>query len=268
MDGKLQWQLEKTFTSPTPAHTYYVTLRVKATDSSFASKPADRLKVTTPDALLIDGPAGAVSFEAKGTYGQTLENIPVKLAEKFQVVNYGRSPVSGTWKFSADQSGMSASSIYPEVQGTTAYQVEFVLDGASEGQYGNSLTRDVVPEISPKELTAVITTPIVKDYDRSTGIALEATVKIGASGQSYTISGLKGSFADANAGTGKTITVDSSEARVETGESAVNLQNYRIIYPAQTGTIRPIQGSVSIDQKAWTGEKTYGDDSFSLTGVK
>ena len=272
VDGKLQWQLEKTFTSPTPAHTYYVTLRVKATDSSFASKPADRLKVTTPDALLIDGPAGAVSFEAKGTYGQTLENIPVKLAEKFQVVNYGRSPVSGTWKFSADQSGMSASSIYPEVQGTTAYQVEFVLDGASEGQYGNSLTRDVVPEISPKELTAVITTPIVKDYDRSTGIALEATVEIETPGQStgqkYNISGLKGRFKDANAGTDKTVTVDSSEAKVETGESAVNLQNYRIIYPAQTGTIRPIQGSVSIDQKAWIGEKTYGDDSFPLTGVK
>ena len=272
VDGKLQWQLEKTFTSPTPAHTYYVTLRVKATDSSFASKPADRLKVTTPDALLIDGPAGAVSFEAKGTYGQTLENIPVKLAEKFQVVNYGRSPVSGTWKFSADQSGMSASSIYPEVQGTTAYQVEFVLDGASEGQYGNSLTRDVVPEISPKELRAVITTPIGKDYDGSTGIALEATVEIEIPGQStghsYNIRDLKGSFADANAGTDKTVTIDSSEAKVETGESAVNLQNYRIIYPAQTGTIRPIQGSVSIDQKAWIGEKTYGDDSFPLTGVK
>ena len=271
VDGKLQWQLEKTFTSPTPAHTYYVTLRVKATDSSFASKPADRLKVTTPDALLIDGPAGAVSFEAKGTYGQTLENIPVKLAEKFQVVNYGRSPVSGTWKFSADQSGMSASSIYPEVQGTTAYQVEFVLDGASEGQYGNSLTRDVVPEISPKELTAVITTPIVKDYDRSTGIALEATVEIETPGQStgqrYNISGLKGRFKDANAGTDKTVTIDSSKATVETGENPVNLQNYRIIYPAQTGTIHQIQGSVSIDSQAWTGEKTYGDDSFSLTGV-
>ena len=271
VDGKLQWQLEKTFTSPTPAHTYYVTLRVKATDSSFASKPADRLKVTTPDALLIDGPAGAVSFEAKGTYGQTLENIPVKLAEKFQVVNYGRSPVSGTWKFSADQSGMSASSIYPEVQGATAYQVEFVLDGASEGQYGNSLTRDVVPEISPKELTAVITTPIVKDYDRSTGIALEATVEIETPGQStgqrYNISGLKGRFKDANAGTDKTVTIDSSKATVETGENPVNLQNYRIIYPAQTGTIHQIQGSVSIDSQAWTGEKTYGDDSFSLTGV-
>lgn len=272
VDGKLQWQLEKTFTSPTPAHTYYVTLRVKATDSSFASKPADRLKVTTPDALLIDGPAGAVSFEAKGTYGQTLENIPVKLAEEFQVVNYGRSPVSGTWKFSADQSGMSASSIYPEVQGTTAYQVEFVLDGASEGQYGNSLTRDVVPEISPKELKAVLKTPIVKNYDGSTDIALEATVEIKtpgqSTGQSYTIRGLKGSFEDANAGTGKTVTIDSSEAKVETGESGVNLQNYLITYPPQTGTIRPKQGSVSIDQKAWIGEKTYGDDSFPLTGVK
>ena len=64
------------------------------------------------------------------------------------------------------------------------------------------------------------------------------------------------------------VTIGFSEARVETGESTVNLQNYLITYPVQTGTIRPIQGSVSIDPQAWTGEKTYGDDSFSLTGVK
>lgn len=271
VDGKLQWQLEKMFTSPTPAHTYYVTLRVKATDSSFASKPADRLKVTTPDALLIDGPAGAVSFEAKGTYGQTLAQIQVRLAEKFKVVNYGRTEVSGNWHFIERQGGMSASSIYPEVKGTTAYQVEFIPDKASEGQYGEPLTQSVTPEISPKELKAVLKTPIVKNYDGSTDIALEATVEIKTPGQStghsYTIRGLKGNFEDANAGTGKTVTIDSSEARVETGESAVNLQNYLITYPAQTGTIHQIQGSVSIDPQAWTGEKTYGDDSFSLTGV-
>ncbi len=47
----------------------------------------------------------------------------------------------------------------------------------------------------------------------------------------------------------------------------MNLQNYLITYPAQTGTIHRIQGSVSIDPQAWTGEKTYGDDSFSLMGV-
>ena len=271
VDGELQWQPEKTFRSPQPAHTYYVTLRVKVTDSSFASKPAERLSVTTPDALLIDGPAGKVSFETKGTYGQTLDQISVQLAEGFQVVNYSRSPVSGTWSFSKDQKGTLASSIYPEVKGTTAYQVEFIPTETSEGQYGETLTQSVTPEISPKELTAVITTPIEKDYDRSTGIALEATVEIEipgqSSGQSYTISGLRGSFEDANAGTGKTVTIDSSEARVETGESAVNLQNYLITYPAQTGTIRPIQGSISIDPEAWSGEKTYGDDSFSLMGV-
>ena len=269
--GEPEWWTTKTFTSPKPANTYYVTLRVKATDSSFASKPADRLEVTTPDALLIDGPAGAVSFEAKGTYGQTLAQIQVRLAEKFKVVNYGRTEVSGNWHFIERQGGMSASSIYPEVKGSTAYQVEFIPDKASEGQYGEPLTQSVTPEISPKELTAVITTPIVKDYDRSTDIALEATVEIETPGQStghsYNIRDLKGSFADANAGTDKTVTIDSSEAKVETGESGVNLQNYRIIYPAQTGTIRPIQGLVSIDQKAWTGEKTYGDDSFPLTGV-
>ena len=270
--GEPEWWTTKTFTSPKPANTYYVTLRVKATDSSFASKPADRLEVTTPDALLIDGPAGAVSFEAKGTYGQTLAQIQVRLAEKFKVVNYGRTEVSGNWHFIERQGGMSASSIYPEVKGSTAYQVEFIPDKASEGQYGEPLTQSVTPEISPKELTAVITTPIVKDYDRSTDIALEATVEIETPGQStghsYNIRGLKGSFADANAGTDKTVTIDSSEAKVETGESAVNLQNYRIIYPAQTGTIRPIQGSVSIDPQTWTREKTYGDDSFPLTGVK
>ena len=130
----------------------------------------------------------------------------------------------------------------------------------------------MVPEISPKELKAVLKTPIEKDYDGSTGIALEATVEIKtpgqSTGQSYTIRGLKGKFEDANAGTGKTVIIDSSEAVIDTGENAVNLQNYRIIYPAQTGTIRPIQGSVSIDQKAWIGEKTYGDDRFPLTGVK
>lgn len=267
-DEPKKWQSERSFTSPKPAHTYYVTLRVKATDHSFASKPADRLTVTTPDTLLIDGPAGKASFETIGTYGQTLAEIQVQLAEGFKVVNYRKSPVLGTWKFSANQSGTSAISICPEVNGTTAYQVEFIPTETSEGQYGKPLTQSVVPKISPKELRAVLTTPIEKNYDRSTDIALKATVEIGASDQSYTIRGLKGRFADANAGTGKTVTIDPSKAVIETEGSVVNLQNYRVVYPAQTtGTIRPIQGSVSIDSKAWTGEKTYGDASFSLTGV-
>ena len=275
VDGELQWQpgtqFSNRFNGLTPANTYYITLRVKATDSSFASKPAERLSVTTPDTLLIDGPTGKVSFETKGTYGQTLDQIPVQLAAGFQVVNYSGSPVSGTWKFSADQSGTSASSIYPEVTGTTAYQVEFIPTETSEGQYGETLTQSVTPEISPKELHAVLTTLIEKPYNGNTDIALEATVEIGTSGQSYTISGLKGRFEDANAGTGKTVTIDSSNAVIEADGSTgtVNLQNYRVVYPTQTtGTIHPIQGSVSIDPQAWTGEKTYGDDSFSLTGVK
>ena len=167
--------------------------------------------MTTPDILQIGG-SGTVSFEAKGTYGQTLADIPVQLAAGFQVVNYKGLPVSGTWRFSENQKGTPASSIYPEVKGTTAYQVEFSPEGASEGQYGETLTRSVVPEISPKESTAVLSTSIEKDYDGSTDIALKATVEIGASGQSYTISGLKGSFANANAGTGKAVTIDPSEA--------------------------------------------------------
>ena len=44
VDGELQWQsgnqFSNRFNGLTPAQTYYVTLRVKATDSDFASKPA------------------------------------------------------------------------------------------------------------------------------------------------------------------------------------------------------------------------------------
>ena len=183
VDGELQWQSGTWFKNRKPANTYYITLRVKATDSRFASKPAERLSVTTPDILQIGG-SGTVSFEAKGTYGQTLDQIPVQLAEGFRVVNYSGLPVSGTWRFSENQKGTPASSIYPEVKGTTAYQVEFSPEGASEGQYGETLTQSVIPEISPIELQAVVKTPIEKSYDGSTDIALEATVKIGASGQS------------------------------------------------------------------------------------
>ena len=140
MDGELQWQsgnqFSNRFNGLTPAQTYYVTLRVKATDSDFASKPADRLSVTTPDILQIGG-SGTVSFEAKGAYGQTLNQIPVQLAAGFQVVNYSGSPVSGTWKFSTDQSGTSASSIYPEVTGTTAYQVEFSPESIGRAVWRN-----------------------------------------------------------------------------------------------------------------------------------
>ena len=151
VDGELQWQSGTWFKNRKPAHTYYITLRVKATDNSFASKPAERLSVTTPDILQIGG-SGTVSFEAKGTYGQTLADIPVQLAAGFQVVNYKGLPVSGTWRFSENQKGTPASSIYPEVKGTTAYQVEFSPEGASEGQYGETLTRSVVPDISPERV--------------------------------------------------------------------------------------------------------------------
>ena len=129
--------------SPKPAHTYYITLRVKATDNSFASKPAERLSVTTPDIITDRRLAGTVSFEAKGTYGQTLDQIPVQLAEGFQVVNYSGSPVSGTWSFSENQKGTPASSIYPEVKGTTAYQVEFIPDWS----IGRAVWRNFDPRV-------------------------------------------------------------------------------------------------------------------------
>ena len=45
VDGELQWQSGTWFKNRKPANTYYITLRVKATDNSFASKPGSLSKL-------------------------------------------------------------------------------------------------------------------------------------------------------------------------------------------------------------------------------
>ena len=107
-----------------------------------------------------------------------------------------------------------------------------------------------------------------KTYDGSSEIAIHATVDTGITGQTLTISGLKGRFEDANVGTGKKVIIDPSEVTVTAGERLTKPENYQITFAAETtGTILPAQGTVTIDPKEWPGQKTYGDDRFLLTGV-
>jgi hypothetical protein len=53
-----------------------------------------------------------------------------------------------------------------------------------------------------------------KVYDGTTTATVNGTVATGVDGQALTISGLTGAFADANVGTGKTVTVTSTAAAV------------------------------------------------------
>lgn len=263
----VRWQDSNRFDGLQAAHTYHLVARIKATESQFASKPSDIKTVTTQDVLRIAG-SGDKEFITSGTYGQPLSQVTVQMADGYCVVNAHDQPVSGTWNWSVNQDRVSSENIYPEVNGRKSYYLQFTPDDNPDGLYGYSLGKSVYPDISPKKLTAVLSSSIEKTYDNSSEIQVNATVDTGMPGQTLTISGLKGRFEDANVGTDKKVTIDPSEVKVAAGERSTKPENYQITFPAETtGTILPAQGTVTIDPKEWPGQKTYGDDRFLLTGV-
>ena len=101
--------------------------------------------------------------------------------------------------------------------------------------------------VEPKPVTAEVTIT-GRDYDGTTAVdnaAITAAVKAGDlvnAADSITISGLTGAYEDANAGTGKTVTLNSTGATV-TGDTA----KYAVSYPdTAKGTINPRRVDVTV----------------------
>ena len=96
--------------------------------------------------------------------------------------------------------------------------------------------------VKTKVITATVSAES-KVYDGNTDAEVTAMVETGVEGESFTISGLKGTFADKNAGSGKVVTIDSSYANATAGANTV-VTNYTVSYP-QTAeadiTPRPVE---------------------------
>lgn len=125
--------------------------------------------------------------------------------------------------------------------------------------------------INKKEAVLTVTvTP--KTYDGKTGAEVSVTVDTRVKGESLTITGLTGTFDDANAGTDKTVMVNSSKAVVTVGDNT-KLDNYEVVYPAQTnGTItqRPVVVSgITAQDKDYDGttDATLVYDNAQLDGL-
>ena len=102
--------------------------------------------------------------------------------------------------------------------------------------------------VEPKPVTAEVTIT-AKDYDGTTTIAesaITAAVKVGDlvnSADIVTISGLTGAYENANAGTGKTVTLNTSNAQAAGTDAA----KYAVSYPATAkGDINPRQVTVTV----------------------
>ena len=274
-DGAFTWIVGTKIQGLYPARGYQVTSRIKAKENAFASERTEPLHVSTKDTLRIVG-NGTQKWNAKGTYGDSLDQIPVSLASGYGVYNGANQPVAGTWSWEPENSS-SASGIYPNVKGNKAYTVKFTPTDSS-ASYDGTLTDSVVPEISKKALSLFVTVED-KTYDGTkTAIVHEPLivktgVDTGSGEEQLQITGLTAAFLDVNAGTNKKVVIDASNA-VITGAAAsgggatVDPDNYQVNIPSSaTATIEKAASSITINDAEWPGTKTYGDPDFSLTGV-
>lgn len=275
-DGAFTWIDGTKIQGLYPAHGYQVTSRIKAKENAFASERTEPLHVSTKDTLRIVG-NGTQKWDAKGTYGVSLAQIPVSLASGYGVYNGANQPVAGTWSWEPENSS-PASGIYPNVKGNKAYTVKFTPTDSS-ASYDRTLTDSVVPEISkyPLQLSSVAVED--KTYDGTTTatvhepLIVKTGVDTGSGEEQLQITGLTAAFNNANAGTNKEVVIDASEA-VITGAAAsgggatADPDNYQVNIPSSaTATIKKAASSITINDAEWPGTKTYGDPDFSLTGV-
>lgn len=275
-DGAFTWIDGTKIQGLYPAHGYQVTSRIKAKENAFASERTEPLNVSTKDTLRIVG-NGTQKWDAKGTYGVSLAQIPVSLASGYGVYNGANQLVAGTWSWEPENSS-SASGIYPKVKDNKAYTVKFTPTDSS-ASYDRTLTDSVVPEISkyPLQLSSVAVED--KTYDGTTTATvqqpfmIDTGVNTGAGNEKLQITGLTAAFKDANAGTDKEVVIDASKA-VITGAAAsgggatADPDNYQVNIPfSATATIEKAASSITINDAEWPGTKTYGDPDFPLTGV-
>ena len=274
-DGAFTWIDGTKIQGLYPAHGYQVTSRIKAKENAFASERTEPLNVSTKDTLRIVG-NGTPKWDAKGTYGVSLAQIPVSLASGYGVYNGANQLVAGTWSWEPENSS-SASGIYPNVKDNKAYTVKFTPTDSS-ASYDRTLTDSVVPEISKKTLSLFVTVEN-KTYDGTRTatvhepLIVKTDVDTGSGEEQLQITGLTAAFLDVNAGTNKKVVIDASNA-VITGAAASgggatsDPDNYQVNIPSSaTATIEKAASSITINDAEWPGTKTYGDPDFPLTGV-
>ena len=275
-DGAFTWIGGTKIQGLYPAHGYQVTSRIKAKENTFASERTEPLHVSTRDTLRIVG-NGTQKWDAKGTYGASLAEIPVSLASGYGVYNGANQLVAGSWSWEPENSS-PASGIYPNVKGNKAYTVKFTPTDSSVS-YDRTLTDSVVPEISKYQLQLSSVAVEDKTYDGTKTatvhepLIVKTGVDTGSGEEQLQITGLTAAFKDANAGTNKKVVIDASKA-VITGAAAsgggatADPENYLVNIPSSaTATIEKAASSITINDAEWPGTKTYGDPDFSLTGV-
>ncbi len=255
------------------SHTFQATYAAQGTSTELALSNA--VTVTIVPASLED--ADVTPPTLSGTYGDKISELKIDGGS----VTLGGDTIDGAWTVT-DKDPDSV----PDVGTTDKVELTFT---PKSGRYA-SITQEVTPIISPKELTASISGMPGKTYDGTTAYNDDLTIALEGVLQSdkndVTAKATSVSFDDANAGTDKTVT--ATGVKLE-GDKAKNytLQSTSL---TTTGSITkasaaPTQGTLSVrngyaatytfdltalhpalPEPAELGEVSYALDTVSLGG--
>lgn len=114
-----------------------------------------------------------------------------------------------------------------------------------------------------KKVVKPTVTVETKTYDGNTDAQVNVAAETGVTGESLTITGVTGTFGDANVGTDKTVTLDTKDAVVTAGNDKTKVTNYEVIYPETAkGTITSLDdGSLSV-----SFDSSIDDDFYIYNG--
>ena len=186
------------------SHTFQATYAAQGTSTELAL--SNKILVNIVQASLDNAVVTLPTLS--GTYGDKISALTIDGGS----VTLGSAAVEGEWTITDEDRDN-----VPDVDTDKQVTLTFTPDS---GRYA-SITRNVTPTISKKELTASISGTPSKNYDGTTAynsnltIALEGVV----SGDTVTATASSVTFNDANVGTDKTVTVSGISL---SGEKAAN----------------------------------------------
>ena len=213
----------------------------------------------------------------------------IALSVKRESAEEADTKITNKDKLSKEYDGQQTEAAAPSSKNGSTPKVEYKKKGDPDSSFteevpkdaGDYVVRVTYPEdenyeetsateeftISPKAVTAVVTVS-TKTYDKTTDAEVTATVDTGITGQTLTITGLAGTFDNKNAGTGKTVTINSTNAQVTAG-AGTKASNYSITYPAEsTGSIQAASLTIKVNDASKHIGKADPAFSYSvITGI-
>lgn len=222
--------------------------------------------------LTVNKGIGSGTVNIKGwTYGDTANTpVPASATNGTEDVEYKYESLDGTYDSANAPAGAGSYRVTASFAETDLYQ---------------ATTASAEFTIAKKEIEAKVTAQD-KTYDGNTDAVVTAIVDTGIDGEELTVSGLTGTFADANAGTNKAVAVhtdgliyggtadpanyvvnfpETVRADITTADMAADVAGYSDVYDGASHgiTVTPSEKGASV--RFGTEEGTYDKDEVAYT---